>query len=427
MNGAATTYPLHQRAPAVARRGRTLAYIRAASLPIWMFTLQLPFWFVVDWRFWREGFDFRSYYFVGFAVCLAAHLALGFGPWIRAPFEIMRTWSGAFMLLFCAIAFITSPLSLRPSTSAMYAAASAGVYILLLLYWQAADYTVVRRMIVLAGVMIFAWQIILCLKLGVTVGFSIGGILRNYTGQAALTGMSCCILSRSRAIRWSSIAAAIFFSLLVNSRGSLVAIGVFLIAYYGAYFGTARSLAYGIIGTVALCAGALVLPHLRHVIVDDVFHVHDEGRGIGSGMTGRTKLNEGGKAVFKKPLFGFGFRVSFVEGGELQAIHSGYLKILVETGFVGAFLILGSVLIETVRRFRIVQRFRTISPGTHPYVDVVETTQLNAAAFATLCTTLALWAIEPLYINLGAVTSLFFWLIMVAPTYITFQDKPRYP
>jgi hypothetical protein len=418
MSQSAVAYhPFHQKSIAASRD--PIAYARALTLPFWMFTLQLPFWFVRDWTFWKEAFEFRTYYFVGFATCLVAHLAVGPGPWIKAPFQILSTWSGRFVTAFCVIAFVLSPQSLTPKTSALYAASTWGVYVLLHIFWTT-DFRITQRMVVLAGMMILAWQVILCLKLGVHIGLSIGGILRNYTGQAALIGMTCCMLSPKKKIHLAGIAGAVFFSLLINSRGSLVAIAVFLVAYYGLYVGTVRAVLYTLLGSFLIVSLALVVPQLRNKVFEDVFHLHSENRGISSGFTGRAELNEIDSSFWNNAVFGYGFRQNVTA----TSVHSGYLKIVVETGFVGAFLIVGAVLIEVFRRFRVVQRIRDLPAPSAPHIDIGSSTRINVAAFAALCTTLTLWAYEPQYINLGSVNSLFFWLMMVAPAYITAQGTP---
>ena len=78
---------------------------------------------------------------------------------------------------------------------------------------------------------------------------------------------------------------------------------------------------------------------------------------------------------------------------------------------------------EVVRRFRIVARFRDLVPGAFPGIDVVETKRVNALAFATIVMTMVIWVYEQLYINLGSVISVVFFLMMVAPTYVTTQGN----
>src|SRR3954447_26473182 len=94
------TFPMSQPLSAAAPRGGFLAYVRAGSLSVWMFTLLFPFLWVRDWfanaELQQEGVNFRDYYYVGFAIALAAHLTLGLSPWMAAPFRAASTLSGNF-------------------------------------------------------------------------------------------------------------------------------------------------------------------------------------------------------------------------------------------------------------------------------------------------------------------------------------------
>ena len=418
------TYPRLQSGPFTAKRNGLLTYVRGFSLVVWMLCLQLPFWWVADWTFWRsaDGPNFHNYYYVGFAVCLCAHLTLGLNAWIRGTFGLLSMWPGRLVAVFCAIALALSPLSLAPSTTARYAVATWGVYLLTYLFWQA-DYRVTRKMIVLTGVVLFAWQGVLAIKHGVNVGVSIGGILRNYTGQAGLTAMVCCMMSAKRHMQWSGIAVALFLALLVNSRGTLVAMAAFLIVYYAVFNGSYRFILFGSIAAAATIALFLIWPDLWNHLSTRVFALHDKDRGLGSGFTGRWDLlMDGINSFWKTPVFGCGFRSAFEVGR--SASHSGIIRLFVETGFVGGFLILGAIFIEMKRRFFLVQRIRDLPALALPEIDILETTRINSIAFAMYCMSLTLWVYEPVYINLGAVSSLLFWVMMVAPTYITKQGVP---
>lgn len=422
------TYPLSQPVAVTAPRSGWLAYIRAGTLAFWLFTLLYPFIKIRDWSSYaetaQEGLDFRRYYFVGFAACFLAHLTLGLSAWFGAPFKLTSTWSGRLFTAFCAIAVVVSPLSLVPQQSAVYAVATWGIFVLLYLYWQD-NFRVTQRMTVAAGLAVFGWLVFLIFKLGLTYGYAIGGINRNITGTAAVGGMICCLLSPKKSIRWAAIGGAIFMALSVSSRGSLVALAAFLVTYYAVYKGTPRAAAHALIGLSVFVCLALVWPQLVVYPIERVLLLNDKIRGIGGGFTGRmTGWARGFEAFWKKPVFGYGFRAGSLSGGGHGGVHSGYLRIFVETGFVGGILMVGSVVIETVRRFRIVQQFRDLPPSAAPGINIPETTRLNAVVFATLCTTLVLWIYEQLYINLGSVYSLVFWLMFVAPAYITTEGKP---
>jgi O-antigen ligase len=163
-------------------------------------------------------------------------------------------------------------------------------------------------------------------------------------------------------------------------------------------------------------------PPLGRLVFDDILLLNDPNRGIGSGFTGRVGLWKAGlEGFWEKPIFGHGFRAQQAYSGS----HSGYIKLFVETGFVGGMLMLGAVLVETVRRYRLASRFRDLPDSAAPGINVVETMRLNAVVFSTLIMVLAVWVYEQLYINLGSIVSLVFWLMMAAPTYIDVQGNPR--
>ena len=421
-------YPLsNQLAAASPRRGTFLTYLRTGTLAVWLFALIIRYWWLSDWFAMQEelesGVNVRVYYFIGFIIAFVAHLTFGIGVWLSIPFQVTSTWSGRLLTAFCVVALLTSPLSLVPTSSAVYSVATWGVFALLCLYWQN-DYQIVRRMTVFAGLVVLAWMYLLILKHGWTFGTGggvIGGMNRNTTALATLGGTVCCMLSPRRSIRWLAIAAAIVIALLVTSRGTMVALGAFLAVYYIINKGTFKAVAYAFLGIVFFSIVLIASNSLREVLFEDVMRLHDKARGIGSGFTGRFDYwKQAIEAFWKRPLFGYGFRATtHGGGGEYGAIHSGYIKILVETGLVGGILVISAVVIEAVRRLRIALQFRSMLPQAAPGIDVVETTRVNTVVCATIALTMTMWVYEQLYINLGSVISIVFFLMMAAPAYIT--------
>ena len=425
------TYPLSRPLPTAARRGGTLAYACAATLAAWLVSLMFPFLWVREWDSLRElaqeGADFRYYYFAGFAVACVAHLTLGISAWFSAPLKILSIWSGRLITAFFAVALLVSPLSLVPKASAVYSVATWGVYLTAFLYWQS-DYRITQRMTVLAGYAVYGWLFFLMAKLGVSVGYAIGGINRNTSATAALGGLACCMVSSNRNVRWAAVAIAAFMAFVVNSRGSIVAMGAFMCVYYLLNKGTFRAVAHSLLVLSFVGTMSLVLPHLLHFATENIMLLHDRYRGIGSGFTGRWDLwKQALDSFWKHPIFGYGFRVSSQGGGgDYGGIHSGYLKLLVETGIVGTFLAVSAILIEGVRRFRVIAQIRDLPQNAVPGIDIAESVRINSVACATLAMTLTFWVYEQLYINLGSTESVVFLLMMVAPLYITSQGQPMY-
>ena len=231
--------------------------------------------------------------------------------------------------------------------------------------------------------------------------------------------MACCLISPNAKIRWAAVACGIFMAVIVSSRGSMVAMVGFFSAYYFVKKGTVKTALYAFGLVAALGIALLTSPDLQYIVFEKILHIHDRARGIGSGLTGRVSMwQEGLEAFWDNPIIGSGFRST--RGG----IHSGYIKILVETGIVGFIIIVGAVLVEFVRRLRLAIAFRDLSPAAAPGIDVVETARINAVACGTLAMTLVIWVYEQLYVNLGSMASLVFFLMMAAPAYITTQGVP---
>ena len=389
-------YPMSYSLAAAPPRGGLGTYLRAGSLAIWMFTLVFRYWWISDWYALQEQFEagvnVRAYYYLGFAVAFAAHLTLGISAWFALPFTVTSTWSGRLFTLFCVLMFLASPLSQVPRSSALYSAATWGVYALLCLYWQG-DYRIVQRMTVFAGIVVLAWLFVLLFKHGLTLGFGgvIGGINRNTTATAALGAMICCVLSPTKKVRWAAIAAGIVMAVIVSSRGSMVAMVAFFAVYYTIQKGTFKAALYAFGALAAATAVLLASPTLQHIVFEDILHVHDKARGIGSGFTGRWELwQQGLEAFWDRPILGYGFRAT-THGGGFGGVHSGYIKILIETGFVGAILVIAAVIVEMVRRFRLGISFRDLPPAAAPGIDVVETARINAVVCGTLAMTLVIW------------------------------------
>jgi O-antigen ligase len=424
------TYPLsHNLAAAGPQSGSLLTYLRTGSLTVWFFFLIMRYWWLSDWlaiqEEFRSGVEVRTYYMIGISVALIAHLTLGIGAWFAAPFTVIGTWSGRLFTMFCLVALLTSPLSLVPQSSALYAVATWAVFALLCLYWQN-DYRIARRMVVVTGLVVLTWMYLLLLRHGWSFGSSggvIGGINRNTTGLAALGGTVCCMMSSSKSIRWFAIVAGALIALLVTSRGTLVAFGAFFTVYYVINKGTIKAGWHAFLVFALVLMVLLASASLRDVLFEDVMRLHDKARGIGSGFTGRIEFwKQALDSFWERPIIGYGFRATtHGGGGDYGAIHSGYIKILVETGLVGGILVISAVIIELIRRFRLAIQFRNMAPQAAPGIDVVETTRVNSVACAMLALTMTIWVYDQLYINLGSVISLLFFLMMAAPAYITTQ------
>jgi O-antigen ligase len=400
------------------------------SFAVWIFSQVVGYWYVSNWFVHREltseGFDIKRYFYFGFGAFLLAQLTLGLQAWLVGTFQMVTSSAGGMLTAFCVLMAVLSPLSQMPTSSLIYACATWLSALMLWLFWNN-NYNVLKRCLLVACWAHLAWWLVLLVKHRLYGGFggTIGDINRNITGTAAIAALICGLFTPNRYLRWAACAAAVFFIVIVSSRGSLVALTMFTIVYFTLHGGFLRSAAAGGILGILVLLFVLAVPALREKVSEKVFHVHDASRGIGSGFTGRTEAwKQGIEWFWKKPVLGYGFRTtSLAHGAGFGGVHSAYIKIFLEAGIIGAFIIIGAVLVETYRRLRLALQLRSLRPQDLPNIDLAESFRLNAIACATMCLVLTMWVYDQYYINLGSPISVMFFLLLMSPTYVTNQGK----
>lgn len=422
-----STYPLWQQVSlATPERSGIVAFARGLTLTVWFFSLVVGYWWISDWFALRDlmesGYNSKQYYFYGFAIAILGHLTLGVQAWASAPFEVLSDWTGRLITVYCLLMLCLAPFSIVPKASAIYSAATLVVIVLLWLFWSS-NYRVLERVLVITGGVLFAWLLILLRHNGLSGGFggAIGGVNRNATATAALAAMVCALFSHRKSVRWVAFGSAVFFAVIVSSRGSIVALSAFVLVYYCLYKGLTRGLLAFLGGVLAAGVIIMLSPRLQDILFEQIFHMHDRDRGLGSGFTGRTAFWMQALEGFKKsPIIGYGFRSASLGGSDdIGSVHSGWIKVFVEGGVVGGTLIALTIAVESIRRLRVVLRLRKVKLGQMPGIDLANSLHLNIVACATLCMISVLWIYEQIYINLGSAVSLVFFIVLTAPTYIT--------
>jgi O-antigen ligase len=405
-----------------------LVYARGLTFTAWLLSLLIGLWWLTDWQaqmeLFESGYDRKAYFYYGFAIALLGHLTLGLGAWMTAPFAVLSTWEGRLITAFCALMLLLAPTSVVPRQSAIYAVATAVVVVMMWLFWYS-NYYALQRVLTFTAFATFGWLFLLLLHHGLTWGFGgmVGGVNRNITGTAALAAMVCGMFSPKNSIRWASVFGGLFFIVIVSSRGSIVALAIFLAVYHTLHKGTLNAMAFG--GAVGLLVffTLLISPGARDIVMEKILHVHDSHRGVGSGFTGRVEMWQTAiNAFWQRPLTGWGFRsASLGEAGAVGGVHSGWLKIFAESGVFGGVLMVATVGLVIWRRFILASRLRTLSPAQMPGLDLPETLHVNVLTCASFCMLATMWVYDQYYINLGSPVSLLFFLLLAAPTYITNQ------
>jgi len=250
-------------------------------------------------------------------------------------------------------------------------------------------------------------------------GYGIGGINRNAIATLGIAGMICCTLSANRTIRWGSIACAGLFAVMVNSRGSILALGVYLTLYYTLHKGTWKAAGHAALVAFAAASVLLASTFVKQFVFEDVMKLNDPARGLGTGLTGRVESwRHGLEQFWERPLLGHGFRAQISGEGEGLAAHGGYVTLLIEAGIFGTLLAVAAIILESIRRINRARQLRSAPAAAWMGVDIEESLRLNTIVCCTMFTMLTYWIYEPVYLNLGTVMSVVFFLMLAAPEFV---------
>jgi O-antigen ligase len=163
----------------------------------------------------------------------------------------------------------------------------------------------------------------------------------------------------------------------------------------------------------------LVSSYLQQVVFEDVMRLNDPARGLGSGLTGRVESwQQGLEKFWERPLFGHGFRAQISGEGQGLGAHGGYVTMLIEAGIFGTLLAVAAIIFEAIRRINRARTLRSAPAAAWTGVDVEESLRLNTIVCCTMFTMLTYWIYEPVYLNLGTVMSVVFFLMLAAPEFV---------
>lgn len=214
---------------------------------------------------------------------------------------------------------------------------------------------------------------------------TVGGIQPNQLAKLSITCLFLCFMSGVRGVERTCL---VCFSLLVlifsGSRGGIAYLILALIGYAAVSMRSSVSrnklvLLTGL-GLLVLC-GAIAIALNQHVtsIISDKLAINDAERGLDSGFSGRTDhWFSGYEAFIDNPMFGVGFKVS----QDVILAHSGFLNLAIDLGGVGFIIFIFSFFCKL---FILYSRKWRVSP----------------VYFSVSIMLLAVWIVDPIYINLG--------------------------
>jgi O-antigen ligase len=157
----------------------------------------------------------------------------------------------------------------------------------------------------------------------------------NYWGMTAQGTILACLAIRNRPLQVVAIAVAVVTMCWCQSRGSMLATGVGLVAAIGVSTLTKRVSAWLwlFVPAALLIFGILGLD----VVMDKLLLLSDPGRGLTSGFTGRTiAWRETLDLFYSHPLFGVGYRQNEQYLSTAIGAHNAYLATLADVGLFGA-------------------------------------------------------------------------------------------
>lgn len=392
--------------------GRSLNFL---AVPIWISCLVLPQIAFTDWFVRQElSATFIQYQMLGAATFLLIVAFANWNDFIKSPLLTGKGNIGVAFVLFSILLVGSCFLSVDPLTSFAYAVATILVFAASDAWWRQPS-KLARSSLLVTAAIIYAFLIFMVMRHGIPEGRSVGGVVPNRFGKMALVGLALAYFSSKQSIRALATIMSIGGILLVNSRGSLLALVVFLLTFYVLSLWHRHKRILLITSTLALTillaymALALVFSKALLQPLLDALAIFDDQRGFGSGFTGRaSEWSVGIDNILANP-FGYGFKGD--KGGgflEVESAHNGYLNLMLDVGVFGFVAFLTYIAQVFRQKWLYIRKTRAKSPQN---IDAMNS-QVVALSFAT--STLMLWMLEPLYLNIGAEYSVVFILLLCA-------------
>jgi len=412
-----TSYPQY---PLASPKGRLADYVRGFSMSAWFLLMLAGFWWQKDWHS-SLDLDVRSNFFkfsiAGIVIAAFFHLSLGMKKLLKCPYLFPSSDVKSTLLMgFCVLMLVFSPLSLQPLRSAQYALVTWAALCVCYWAWEG-SYVTFRRVLLITGFLTLAFLSLLLLRYGISRG-SVGGINRNRFATSAFVAVVFCFLAKGR-FKWLGILLGIGLILAVNSRGTLVSLGLFFGAYILFTKGFQKAAIAGAVMTIAVVL-LVVMPSSgksgENLIMDKIMKVNDKARGSGSGLSGRVERWENGlKTFWLRPLTGYGFRTRSNETTESRSAHSGYINLMLDSGILGTAFVILAFASDFFRRVFLINQWKRDFRRSPMPESISDSIHLNGIVCSMYVMMGALWVIEPLYFNLGATLTVMFFLLVSSP------------
>jgi len=316
----------------------------------------------------------------------------------------------SFFLWFCIYTGTLSLWSIDPYTSLMFTLLHMAVFSCFVSLWRMGEEF--DRMLPYVGICI----LIAVAGLGLALGLrerSFGFVPPNNIAKLVMLASVFCIFGSRRLMRLGVVIALALIT-LTQSRGTLLAYLIFWQVYL---IGTnsGRSIftwtLFGVSSVILILMFDLLWADGAYLqrSLEAVFLLSDPVRGAGSGLTGRLDHWVAALSVISEsPVFGYGLRTRgpFTVDPVIYSgfnAHSGYLNMIMDLGMVGAVALVW-IFVRHIWKLK-------PDPASGANIGV----RRRAVARAYLVAALFLWALEPLYIDIGAPFGLAALLFLAVP------------
>jgi len=325
------------------------SYLAMIAFPVWMTIIMFPFITKGDWYEWKELSSTMIYYhysgIIIFGLLLLAHRPLlifqcGILKFKGLPNILINVFFG--FLIFSSV------FSLDIFKSLIYTVATYLTILLFSRLWLE-PWPNIRSGLFILGVIIFGLLGAAILLHGLPQNRWIGGIQPNQFSGFALAGMLALFFQGAKT-RIIAYILALSCVLLVNSRGGILAVLDFGVCYAAFMLIGHRTTKQVIVIAFIFSAAFFVLAGFLDTIwetVVSVTKIYDPDRGLGSGLTGRSRdWSILFAMIAERPFTGYGFRT---ERGLSLLIHNAYIKLFLQVGFIAGITFILVILIQAYR------------------------------------------------------------------------------
>lgn len=183
------------------------------------------------------------------------------------------------------------------------------------------------------------------------------GTQPNVWGLYALTVAIGAFALNRRILQFGCLAVTFLTMYNAQTRGSMFALlpVLFIFVYHWYAYEKKIDFTWKMLATyVGIVAAFCVVAFYADVIINDILHLNDPHRGLGTGATGRDEAwGEALRLWYGSPFLGVGFRKheALMVFTDLSA-HNAYLAMLADTGFIGFLTYMAFLTASIICAFR---------------------------------------------------------------------------